>query len=182
MGRAGGSANVEGGLPVPAGFSGSSGKKELTRASFFTSNQTMSANNGTVFEELGAAKVAPQEAQRWGFGQREFPDNQGYCYVDLNDINGVDENGFLRLMWKNPNASRTDMIKEFRTESLRGSQTVRDQQVLLPEQPILGIGGRDYALEDERLALDVKMDFGSQTLLATGTPSVINISTTVYFK
>lgn len=177
-----GTANIEGGLSIPAGFSGNAGRKDLTRADFYTTNVIFSANNAINFEELGTVTVLAQQALRWGFGTTSAPSNQGMVYADIEapDTAGDQQEGFLRLVWKDANKFNTHVVKEFRTEALRGSTTVRDEQVLLPEQPIRGLSGRNFASEDEFLALDMKNDDASSEISTTN--STFLISASQYFR
>ncbi len=176
-----GSANVEGGIGTPAGFRGNAGRKELVRADFFTSTVTLSANNDSNFEQLGAKTVAAQQALRFGFGLPNT-NNQGQVYASLigSDASNTQREGFIRLVWKDANAFNTHVIKELRTENIRGSTTDRENQILMPEQPIRGLEGRDFASEDEKLAIDYRGDNASDTFsVTTGT---ILITSTQYFR
>lgn len=182
MGRRGTSNNpsVEGGLGVPAGYSGSTGNRVLNRANFYTSNKTMSANNASVYEELGSYQIGAQVALRVGFGSAVLEQNQGYFYFQSLTPASAAIDGLLRINWKSANKDRIDLLKEYRTDTLDGSTTNKEQREPLPELPIRGLSGRNYAAEDEFITLDFLGDSAS-TVHSTTTSTVI-MSTTQYFR
>ena len=173
---------VEGGLGIPQGFTKASGRRDTTRPDYFTANNTTAVTSG--FTELGSLKVLAQQALRFGFSVSGNNDNQGLCFISLLSPNATQLDGYVRLVAKDANKFSTRVAKEYYTTTLRGSVTVRDQQVLLPEQPTSPDVNRDYVVQDEFLALDIKPDVavssGVGTEIST-TKSSIVISTSQYF-
>ena len=89
-------------------------------------------------------------------------------------ISEVPLEGTIRLAVENNSGTRIAIVKEFRTENLRGSTTDRQQQMLLPEQ-------RPMAKEDSKLVVYFKPNTDDVSV-GSGSLGVMLISTTRYIK
>lgn len=171
---------VEGGLGPPPKFGRTAGRLDLEVADFYSA--VVTNLKSAKWQELGVKTVAAQQAMRYGFGAASSGglQNQGFIHMTLKDIaSGTAREGKVRLVWKDANKFTTQPVKEFKSDNLKGSRTDRNQQVLLPELPIPGLPGRNYAIEDEFLGIDYKPD--SNDITISNTNAVISISATQYF-
>lgn len=103
--------------------------------------------------------VPAQQALRWGYGDQEHPDNQGYMYVIFIDDTAGDatqEDGLMRLVVSDANGLNKKVVGEWRTEELDGDPNDRAQRIALPEQGPL-------AYENDLLIIELNPD-GADTV------------------
>lgn len=182
------SSNVEGGLGNPQGYNNSAGRKDTTRADYFTSNNTTAVS--TSFTELGSLRVLAQQALRFGFSVSGNNDNQGLFYFfpktpNATSLATAPTGMYVRLVAKDANKFSTNVVKEFRSETTGGSLTDKTLQIFLPEQPSGPVrAGRNFVVQDEYLAIDIKPDASitaGQGAEISTTTTVIALSTTQYY-
>ncbi|MEM5815874.1 MAG: hypothetical protein QXL14_02385 [Candidatus Aenigmatarchaeota archaeon] len=133
--------------------------KTLTKADFNLaggSSQTLVAG---VWNTIGTFVVPAQQKYRFGYGNPQAPENQGYLYVDLKDTSAtpVQIEGTIRLVYSDASGLRKQVIFEERTNVLRGSATDRRQMKPLPEAPC-GLRADGWAGEDDRLIIELRPD------------------------
>ena len=95
-------------------------------------------------------KVQAQEKATFGVANPSIPDNQGYVYFRIQTSSPAAIDGAIRFMLEGAQGEAIPggLVLEEDTTRLDGSQTDRQQQIPLPEWPIM-------ATEDSRLMVRV---------------------------
>jgi len=157
------------------GGNGQGGQKfsrTLTKGDFMEGDVSPST---TEWIRLGEDVVNPQQSVRFGYGDAEHPDNQGYLYVLLkNASSGVEVDGKVRLAQVNALETRKIVVYEERTEVLSGSTSDKSKKIALPEQAQFPRVG-----EDSRLILEILMDAEDEDI--SKADSTILIPVSVYY-
>lgn len=79
----------------------------------------------------------------WGSGAAAAPENQGYIYVFLQDGNGNELVGRLRVKQESQTGRNQRVVADLDSEALHGSKNDRTQQQPFPEQEQVPFVGRD---------------------------------------
>lgn len=140
---------------MPPGF-----RQTLRNADFMdTTTPTDITTVSGSYVRLGAGFTVPaQTAYRWGFGDADHPDNQGYIYLSLVDDTAGDatqEDGTIRMNISDNRGLRRETKLEMETEQLDGSQVDRRIQIPLPEQGPLARFNDILFLEFRARAVDI---------------------------
>ena len=135
-----------------------------------------------VFQPIGRFTVPAQQLYRFGFGAAAFPDNQGYLHIAVYDntaVNSVIVEGSIRLIQRNAQGTVQLVVAEFRTETLRGSATNRQQMIALPEQTQFALVGEDSVLELQ-MSPDAAVTIVDVAIGTAAGLDIWNIPVTVY--
>lgn len=110
--------------------------------------------------------IPPQQFHYWGFGSASQPANQGYMFVSFKDTNAtpVQIDGTMTLRVSDAVGRNNHFIVSYDTANLRGSTTLRTQQIPLPAQP------QEVAHINDRLEIYLKV----RTTTGTGIISKAN--------
>tara|TARA_Y100000310_G_scaffold343319_1_gene450373 strand:+ start:108 stop:635 length:528 start_codon:yes stop_codon:yes gene_type:complete len=126
----------------------------LTYTDFQTANVATDPDitlSTTEFKKLGTFTVGAQRLYHWGSGTAAEQQNQGYIYMANVDDQGTTFHGTVRFIQSNAQETQTIVVIEKSTRNLNGSQTVKDQQIPLPEQTQFPLVG-----EDSKLIVEMK--------------------------
>jgi len=128
--------------------------------STFTKNELITGDKAIISGEItriGAYKIQAGEEISFGSGQLAGQDNAtGRIYMDLRDnaaAGGAALSGNVRLVVYSSQNRPLEIVREFRTEDLATSATVKAQQTPFTEHAI-------WAREDQLLVLEFIPDAG----------------------
>ncbi len=79
--------------------------------------------------------VPPQQFHYWGYGNSNEQANQGYMFVSFQDALAVQIDGVMTLRKSDANGKANEFVVSYDTAILRGSTTLKTQQIPLPAQP-----------------------------------------------
>ncbi len=123
--------------------------------------------------KIGRNQVSPRRRSRFGYGNPNQPDNQGYLYIAIYDdtaTNSVLEEGAIRLVHLGYDDYPRFLIGEWPTTSLRGSATLRTQKVALPETSY------PWVYEDSYLVIEFNPDATDDVIaIAIGTAAGLDL-------
>jgi len=131
------------------------------------------APSSTDWRELGEHEVTAQQTVRYGYGNAEHPDNQGFLYIKLEDDGGNELEGKIRLAQINALETKKIVVYEERTEVLKGSLNDKSKKIAFPEQAQFPRVG-----ESSMLILEVKMD---ETTEISASDSTMLVPVSVYY-
>jgi len=152
-------------LPGLPGAAGKEFYKVLTEDDFMSANVTTYSGK---WNKIGTYTVPAQNIYRFGYGNPNQPDNQGYLYIFLKDASGTEIRGKVRLAVADYNERVTTVVFEDRADVLHGSTSDRNQMKPLPDTGV-------KATEDMKLIIYLNPDSDS---IVSYTQTVMTIPTT----
>lgn len=103
------------------------------------------------YKKIGELVAPWQQYLKWGYGNPNQPENQGFAYLDLMSDSSTNEDGNCRFMVTNANDVSKGIVFTRRSETLRNTRTEYADGVPMPETSI-------KAQPQEKLIIKVKGD------------------------